>query len=155
MRYAANGTQTSAGTLMVVVDAGVVLSLVLPLPFSEQASTMLRALTQAGEKLYAPALLEYEVCSVLRRAISQGIIDSACAEQGIELLGDIRIDPITPASSLHSRALYWAARLGQSKAYDAQYLALAEQMGCRLVTTDQRLVRAARALGVDWVTGVG
>jgi predicted nucleic acid-binding protein len=139
---------------MVVVDAGVVLSLVIPLPFSDQASATMRAITQAGEELYAPALLEYEVCSVLRRAISQGIIDAASAEQAIELLGDIRIDPITPASSLHGRALYWASRLGHSQAYDGQYLALAEQMGCPLVTTDQRLVRAARALGVDWVTGV-
>jgi predicted nucleic acid-binding protein len=143
-----------AGALMVVVDAGVVLGLVLPLPFSDQASAAMRAFREANEEIYAPALLEYEVCSVLRRAISGGIIDAAHAEQAIEWIADIRINPITPAASLNARALYWASRLGHSKAYDAQYLALAEQMKCRLVTADHRLVRAARALSVDWVTGL-
>jgi predicted nucleic acid-binding protein len=76
------------------------------------------------------------------------------AEQAIELIEDIRIKPIAPISSLHTRALWWASRLGHSKAYDAQYLALAEQMKCPLVTADQRLVRAARALGAEWVTGL-
>lgn len=154
MRYAKSGMPNWAGALMVVVDAGVVLGLILPLPFSDQASAAMRAFSQAGEELYAPALLEYEVCSALRRAISQGVIDAACAEQATEWIGDLRIRPIAPASSLHARALHWASRLGQSKAYDAQYVALAEQMNCPLVTADQRLIRAARTLGADWVTGL-
>jgi predicted nucleic acid-binding protein len=53
--------------------------------------------------------------------------------------------------SLHNWALSWARKLGHSKAYDAQYLALAEEMKCPLLTADLRLARAARALGADWV----
>ncbi len=45
---------------------------------------------------------------------------------------------ISPASSLHRRALAWAARLGHPKTYDAHYLALAEEMKCDLLTADRR-----------------
>lgn len=139
---------------MMVIDAGVVLALALPLPFSDQATARVRALRQAKEELFAPALLEYEVCSALRRAVTRGIMDEQAAADALDLLHEIHIRPITPASSLHMRALSWAARLGHSKAYDAQYVALAEEMGCELLTTDLRLARSAQALGATWVTCV-
>ncbi len=138
-----------------VVDAGVVLALVLPLPFSAQAADRVRSLRQAREELFAPALLEYEVCSALRRAVTRKILDEPEAAAALEFIEAIHIRPITPASSLHARALAWSARLGQSNAYDAQYLALAEEMRCGLLTTDLRLARAAQALGAAWVEGLG
>jgi predicted nucleic acid-binding protein len=137
-----------------VIDAGVVLALVLPLPYSEAAATKIRLLVQEREQLFAPALLEYEVCSALRRAVARNIIDDAAASRALELIDALRIRPITPAWSLHKRALSWASRLGQTKAYDAQYLALAEQMKCELLTADLRLARTAQVLGADWVTGL-
>ncbi|NLE11687.1 MAG: type II toxin-antitoxin system VapC family toxin [Actinobacteria bacterium] len=138
-----------------VLDAGVVLALALPLPFSEQAADRVHSLKQAREGLLAPALLEYEVCSALRRAVARGLLDADAARRALDLMEAIRIKPITPASSLHVRALSWAARLGHSKAYDAHYLALAEEMGCGLITTDARLARAARALGATYVESLG
>jgi predicted nucleic acid-binding protein len=140
---------------MMVVDAGMVLALVLPLPFSAPAADKIRSLRQAREELFAPALLEYEVCSALRRAVTCKILDESAAGTALDLIEALRIRPITPASSLHTRALSWSARLGQSKAYDAQYLALAEEMKCGLLTADLRLARAAQALGATWVEGLG
>ena len=56
----------------------------------------------------------------------------------------------------HCRAAYaWAERLGQSRAYDAQYLAVAEQEGLELWTADRRLVRNAEQAGVRWVRRIG
>ena len=138
-----------------VVDAGVILALVLPLPFSTQAADRVRSLRQIREGSFAPALLEYEVCSALRRAVTRKLLDEPTAAAALEPMEAIHIRPISPASSLHTRALSWSARLGQSKAYDAQYLALAEEMKCGLLTTDLRLARAAQALGARWVEGLG
>ncbi len=139
---------------MIVIDAGVVLALLLPLPFSDRVAAEVRSLTEAREELFAPALLEYEVCSAISRAITRKIIDNGRAGQALDSIQALRIRAITPASSLHTRALSWTARLGHTKTYDAHYLALAEEMSCPMLTADLRLVRAARALGADWVRGL-
>jgi predicted nucleic acid-binding protein len=130
---------------MTILDASVVLALVLPSPFSELAASRFRALRQAREELYAPALLEYEVCSALRRSVANKLISAEEATNALRIIQRLGVVPITPASSLHERALYWSGRLRQTKAYDAQYLALAEQMHCTLLTADQ---------GIDWVISV-
>jgi predicted nucleic acid-binding protein len=58
-------------------------------------------------------------------------------------------------NEVHENALRWAERLGHSRTYNAQYLAVAEQWGLPLWTADQRLVNGARQVGVTWVHWVG
>lgn len=139
---------------MIVVDANVVLALVLPLPYSDHAADVLRTHIRGHEELYAPALLEYEVCSALRRAVAQRILEPDGAAEALELLGSLGIRPISPAFSLHALALKWASALQHGKAYDAHYMALAEEMSCPLLTADHQLVIAAHALGAHWVVGL-
>jgi predicted nucleic acid-binding protein len=136
---------------MVIVDAGIVLALISPLPVSETAATRVRALKEAQEELYAPALLEYEVCSGLRRAVAHRFLAPEAATAAIDLIHAVGVHTISPAASLHELALAWASRMRHIRAYDAQYLALAEQMGCSLLTADRRLARAAHAAGAEWV----
>ena len=137
-----------------VVDANVVVGLLVPLPYSARVEARLSALKEAREEIYAPALMEYEVCSALHRAVAQGVLAEPDVAERLDSIEALGIRPIAPAWSLHESALAWAARLRQGKAYDAQYLALAEQMGCGLLTADDRLVNASRALGVTWVEGI-
>jgi predicted nucleic acid-binding protein len=66
---------------------------------------------------------------------------------------DITVIAMTPA---HCRAAFsWADRLGQSKAYDGFYLALADELAATFYTTDQRLVNSAQQKGISWVTWIG
>jgi len=51
--------------------------------------------------------------------------------------------------------LEWAGRLNQSRAYDAFYMALAEELGAEFWTADQRLARAAQQAGVTWTHWIG
>ena len=51
-------------------------------------------------------------------------------------------------------ALRWSSKLGQARAYDAFYVALAEKKRALLWTADARLVQGLRALGFLGVKGL-
>jgi predicted nucleic acid-binding protein len=58
-----------------------------------------------------------------------------------------------PISAVHGpevylRALDLARRLGHAKAYDVQYLAVAQIQDCAVVTVDRGLHESARTLGI-------
>jgi predicted nucleic acid-binding protein len=61
--------------------------------------------------------------------------------------------PITPHAppELHREAWRVAEALGWAKTYDAEYIALARVLGCRLLTVDKRLQRGAGRL--DTIVG--
>jgi len=109
----------------------------------------------ADVTLTAPALLEYELTTTLRKATVAGIITSDEAVQAIEAFADLHIEVIPPTLALHEAALRWSERLHQSAAYDAQYLALAEQLGVTFWTADRRLANGAKQAGVTWVYWIG
>lgn len=50
-------------------------------------------------------------------------------------------------AELGDRAWRIADDLGWAKTYDAEYVALADLLGCRLVTVDNRLMRGTARLG--------
>jgi predicted nucleic acid-binding protein len=141
--------------MSIVVDANLVAALVLPLPYAEQATEEMMAWKKGGVELCSPVLLEYELASILRKAVAANLMSTDDALQAMERMLVLNIRCITPTIQLHSRALGWAERLGQSKAYDAHYVALAEALGAEMWTADGRLARNARQVGVDWVRLVG
>lgn len=136
---------------MVVIDANIVMALILALPYSNRVATRIKVISEQSEEMYAPMLLEYEVCSALQREVSNRNLSKNAAAATIELVHGLGIQMISPTPSLHQAALAWAAKLHHSKTYDAQYLALAEQMHFPLLTADKRLARVAHTAGANWV----
>ncbi len=49
----------------------------------------------------------------------------------------------------------WAARWKQNAAYEASFLAAAEQLRAEYWTADQALVTNARKFGADWIHWMG
>lgn len=138
----------------IVIDASATLGLFLRLPYSPAVDRWMQAWRAEEAKLFVPTLWEYECLTGLRRAVTLKLISTQEAERMVEDLLRLEFRRTAPTLELHRSALYWAGRIGQSKVYDAQYLALAESLEAEFWTADQRLVRALQDLGVDWVHGI-
>ena len=119
---------------MVVVDASVIAPVVADAgPDGVRFRQRLH-----GEQVAAPDLLRVEVLSVIRRQLHVGTLDVPQAEQAVTDLLDLPI-AVYPTAPLLPRC--WQLR-DNLTTYDACYIALAETLGYRLLTTDARLSRA-------------
>jgi len=115
---------------VIVVDASAALSALLNAGAARDAV--------ASEQLHAPHLIDSEVASGLRRRVSAQRLDGAAGWLALDTwrrLGMTRY----PVFTLLERV--WEIRDNLS-AYDASYVALAELLGCSLITADARLSRA-------------
>jgi len=94
------------------------------------------------ERLTAPALLWSEASSVLHEMRARKEISATLADAAFDRLLDA---PISVRSTNRLRREAWrvAEDLGWMKTYDAEYVALARIMKCRLITVDARLRRGA------------
>ena len=92
-----------------------------------------------GAVLHSPHLLDTEVLHVLRRLEQHGDLDAEQADRARRLYAQLGIVRY-PHWPLSDRV--WALCPALSS-YDATYVALAEELGATLVTTDRRLARAS------------
>lgn len=115
---------------MIVLDASAALSGLL------NAGPAREAL--ASEQLHAPHLVDSEVASGLRRHVASGRVHAA---DGWAALDAWRRLGLTRYASYGLLERIWELRDNLS-AYDAGYVALAESLGCSLVTADARISRS-------------
>ena len=96
----------------------------------------------AGHDLVAPPLLQSEALSVLHQLAWRTELTEAEALARLESAPVRREQP----HGLARAAWAIADELGWAKTYDAEYVALAQLLGCRLLTIDRRLRRGAERL---------
>ena len=120
---------------MIVVDASVLANAVGDDgPDGERDQKELR---DAGD-LAAPDLVDVETTAVLRKRWQAKTIMALRFAEAIDDLEDLPIDRY-PTLRFMRRAYELRDTL---TAYDAAYVALAEALGCQLLTADQRLSKA-------------
>ena len=138
-----------------VVDANLVAATALPLPYSGPAQRKMVVWKRNNDEIFAPTLWEYEITTILRKAVVVKLLSPEEAAGALHRIQILNLKSVPPTEVIHLEALKWTERLGHSKAYDAQYLAVAQSLGAVLWTGDQRLSNRANQLGVDWVRWVG
>jgi predicted nucleic acid-binding protein len=124
---------------LIVVDASVVVDALAG--SDAQASMVRQRLIDEGEA-HVPHLLDVEVTSALRRLCRAGSIDETQATLALDDLAQLSL---VRYPHLPLLARVWDLRRAVT-AYDAMYVALAEILGCALLTADARLARTAGAL---------
>lgn len=88
-----------------------------------------------------------ETISALHEAMWRGEVSRPSAERALAQLDAAPIASRRPRR-LGSVAWKLADELGWAKTYEAEYLALAELLGSRVLTVDSRLRRGADRLGL-------
>lgn len=126
---------------MLVVDAAVVITACL-------AEAGFKPL--AKEQLVAPYLMWSEATSVLHELKWRKEIPNELAAMAAKRLASADVSARRP-KGLADEAWRIADQLGWAKTYDAEYLALARLLRCRLLTTDAKL----KASGSRFIEVIG
>lgn len=114
--------------------------------FNEAGSDRARAFLKAAPPLIAPDLLTLEIASIAAKKVWRQEASVEVGRKAVAMIGDF-VERLISADSLAGRAYSLAAQ-HRFSAYDAAYLALAENEACQLVTLDDKLVQRAVAAGL-------
>ena len=99
------------------------------------------------QQLVAPALMWSEARSALHELLRRRELTQADAEAARTRLEAAPVK-LRRHRALGERAWRIAHELGWAKTYDAEYVALAQLLDCRLVTLDARLRRSTERLAL-------
>ena len=136
----------------VVVDGSLAFKWLVEEEHSSHAHALLKSWERQEVRLVAPYLLPFEVANALHRRVVRGELSAGGAGDLIGSLLSSRLE-LHQSAFLHARALELASQLNLGAAYDAHYLALAEQFDCEFWTADQKFYRAAGSSvnNVRWI----
>lgn len=98
------------------------------------------------QELVAPPLMWSEAASALYERAWRGELSADLARRALAALDACPVKPRAPRG-LRAEAWRVADELGWAKTYDAEYVALARLLRCRLLTVDGRMRRGAARLG--------
>jgi predicted nucleic acid-binding protein len=120
---------------MIVLDASAVVDWLLQTPAGKRIEQRIYG---RKDTLHSVYLLDVEFAQVLRRLVREGTLARKRAEEAIEDLIAVRVTRYAPVLLLDR---IWQLRQNLG-AYDAAYVALAEELKAPLITRDQRLAAA-------------
>jgi predicted nucleic acid-binding protein len=100
----------------------------------------------SGHELVAPPLARPEALSALHEMVWRREVPGDLIDLALDRLDNAPVT-ITEPKGLAREAWRVAEQFGWKKTYDAEYVALARLLDCRLLTIDGRLQRGTARLG--------
>jgi predicted nucleic acid-binding protein len=122
---------------MICVDASVAIKAITDEKDSHAALDLFKKWSRVSQELIAPALIDYEVSSVLCRKAHLGDIKNDQAIQAFRLYQELGIKT-SHDWQVAENALLIARSFGARSAYDFVYLVYAQSMNAELVTADHK-----------------
>jgi predicted nucleic acid-binding protein len=129
--------------MSLVIDASVAAKWYL----AESDSDKAQHLVEAGHELIAPDLLLVEVANTFFKAWLRGAIDETQMGQSLSVLPEA-FSSLWPTRDLVADAVV-ISRILRHPVYDCIYLALAWRTGAKIVTADERFIKAAQTSAWD------
>ena len=130
---------------MVIVDANLLVALVSGDPRGNKVLQHFTDWLSHNVDIHAPVLAQYETANALTRLIVGGAFPADKVE---EAWNNISILPVTYYEMRNAkRVIEIALALNRQNAYDAAYVALAEELSAEMWTLDGPLYRNAQSLG--------
>ncbi len=135
------------------VDASLIIRTLVPGPFTDRALALMGVWRRDEVSLVAPALLAFEVTSVLRRCVYLRKMSPTHGERAFDAFRKINIR-LSHRQGIFPLAWELAQRFDRPRAYDTAYLAYARLNDCEFWTADEKLYHAVRD-ELDWVKWIG
>jgi predicted nucleic acid-binding protein len=127
------------------VDANVFIASLVEPPVDHPCRRLMERFEHEGTVLFEPALVVFEVCSVLHRKCQQREISQRCMEQAQALFFRLPMMLLWQEPFMHHVAQVGRA-LSASMIYDAAYLGSAQERKVPLITNDMHLYRKGKTL---------
>ena len=133
--------------MSVVIDANLLVALASGDPRGNFVLEKFLEWVEQGTSLHAPHLIRYEVANAFTRLIVANLFPVNRTE---EAFSSLSVLPVTyHEMTTAPRVIEIFLQLNRQNAYDAAYLALAENLGATLYTLDGPLYRNAIGQGFD------
>ena len=129
------------------LDTSAALRWLVPQPSSAAAGAVIEQAFRRGEPVVAPPLLYAEATSVLRRFVFDAVLLPGEARATLQDLLSLPIR-IVSGQPIYLRAFDLASQFQQARAYDTQYIAVAEDQGATLLTADGVMFKRSLSIGV-------
>ena len=133
-----------------IIDASVLLQAFFPDETQDQAQAVVGEHIAGRLQLKAPALLPYELSSAVLNAERRGRISASQSDEILLAMKNLEIEVVMQGWT----EILPLARQFRRSAYDAAYLALAQDLGESFITGDLHLYHAVHPL-VNWVIWIG